>query len=108
MSVNVKGAWIGYQSYRPAAARSRRRNDRQHIVGDGDERLAVLSVPLTRLLVSCSLLKALNCCRTFWMLTLLTWTPACRADSANTPFPFWRSVRARDDPRNVTRAGERV
>ena len=40
------------------------------------------------------------------MLTLLTWTPPCRADSANTPFPFWRSVRARDDPRNVTRAGE--
>ena len=42
------------------------------------------------------------------MLTLLTWTAPCRADSANTPFPFWRSVRARDDPRNVTRAGERV
>ena len=32
------------------------------------------------------------------MLTLLTSTPTCQADSANTPFPFWRSVRARDDP----------
>jgi hypothetical protein len=30
------------------------------------------------------------------MLTLLTWTSSWR-----TPFPFWPSVRARGDPRNV-------
>ena len=36
MSVNVKGAWMAVK----AAARSRRRHDHQHIVCDGDERLA--------------------------------------------------------------------
>jgi hypothetical protein len=35
-----QGCVDGDQGRRPAAARSRRRRDHQHIVGDGDERLA--------------------------------------------------------------------
>jgi hypothetical protein len=70
--------------------------------------VVALSVPLSRQLLVSRSLSELDCSRTFGMLTLLTCTQSRRADSADTSLPFWRSVRAGDDPRNVTRAGERV
>jgi hypothetical protein len=66
--------------------------------------IATLSVPLPR---DCRFhaLSELDCCRTFGMLTNID---PIASGIANTPFPFWRSVGAGDDPRNVTCAGERL